>query len=85
MSFNIFDDAQRNIHDLDKSPSLLSEQERCDLCDYRGDLIDMIPAPDKGGYYCPDCVKCGDVESYLRRNEDLTPDQITEYLKSIKL
>lgn len=78
-------DAIVHINWIDKQPSMLAEQASCDLCGIKHDLIDMIVAPDKGGYYCQGCLDCGDVESYLCRCGDLTKEQIINYLDKIKL
>lgn len=79
-------DAQDYLRWLDLQPSALSEQATCDLCNRKGDLIDMIPAPDKGGYYCEDCFNDGDVESYLVRlaGTGMTEEEIKNYIKQNK-
>jgi hypothetical protein len=76
-------DANNYINWLDKQPSALAESRRCDLCDREQDLIDMAYDKDCGSYYCEECVKDGDVASYLRRNE-YTEDMILKIVSQIK-
>lgn len=78
-------DAQDHIHWLDKQPTMIYDKVACDLCAFTDDRIEMIEAPDRHGYYCPGCLHCGDVESFLKRNTDLSKEEITNYLNQIKL
>lgn len=64
---------------------ILSSERACDLCATKHDLIDMIPCPEGGGYYCADCIKDGDVESYLRRKHKYDQVKIYNFLSRIKL
>jgi len=56
----------------------------CGLCGVKWDW--RLMARDEGGceYYCPDCIKDGDVERYLIKN-DYTPEMIKEVIKTIKI
>jgi len=67
------------------NPSLLAEEASCDLCARKRDVIDMIPCPEKNGYYCPDCILEGDVSSYLTRMFKYDKRKITKFLNSIML
>ena len=64
---------------------ILSEQRCCDLCNLKQDLIDLAPCPTGNGFYCEDCIKNGDVTSYLRREYKYDAIQINNFLKTIKL
>ena len=67
------------------NPASLAEKRFCDLCANQDYLSDMFLCADGNGYYCEECIKSGDVESYLIRKTKLTPDQIVSYITNIKL
>lgn len=64
---------------------ILTSERCCDLCSRKQDVIDMAPCPDGNGYYCEDCIKNGDAESYLKRKMGFTKTRITKFLNSIML
>ncbi len=64
---------------------ILTSERSCDLCAIKKDVIDLAPCPTGNGFYCEDCVKNGDVESYLKRKTKISKYQITKFLNSIML
>lgn len=76
---------QQTQNNQQLNPSLLSEERKCDLCAKPHDIIDMVPCPTGNGYYCQDCVKEGDVSSYLKRIFKYNKGTITKFINSIAL
>ena len=71
-SGNPLDDAIEHSNWLFNQPSDLALSVKCDLCGSEHDKIDAVPCLFEGYYYCEDCVRIGDVASYVRR-------ELTEY------
>lgn len=55
----------------------------CSLCGIGWDWRLLAKDKDACEYYCPDCIKDGEVERYLIKN-DYTNEMIKEVINSIK-